>query len=168
MSQRRAKERRRNRARSGRTLSTRTPTEGGRTLQGLKIAAYVVLAGVTLGAAGYFLTPAVLGPEGPSIDPDVIDVAADMGGFDRSTIRVSVGERVTVRLTSLDNRFHTDGGGQHQFAVDELGVNIVAPPLGSATGTFTPTEPGTYVFYCDICCGGRANPTMSGTLVVEA
>ena len=25
-----------------------------------------------------------------------------------------------------------------------------------------------YTFYCDICCGGRANPSMQGTLIVEA
>ncbi|GMV05179.1 MAG: hypothetical protein AMXMBFR53_14580 [Gemmatimonadota bacterium] len=98
----------------------------------------------------------------------MIEIAADMGGFDRRVIRVRGGEPVTVRLTSLDNRFHTDGGGRHQFAVDELGVNIVAPSLGSASQTFTPEEPGEYVFYCDVCCGGRANPTMSGRLIVEA
>ncbi|OUC09382.1 cytochrome C oxidase subunit II, partial [Litorilinea aerophila] len=75
---------------------------------------------------------------------------------------------VTIRLRSLDNQYHTDGGGQHQWAVDELNVSVIAPPLGSNTITFTPTEPGEYQFYCDICCGGRANPNMQGTLIVEA
>jgi cytochrome c oxidase subunit II len=75
---------------------------------------------------------------------------------------------VTIRLTSLDNQYHTDGGGQHQWAVDELGVNIIAPSLGSSYATFTPVEPGVYEFYCDICCGGRANPSMQGKLIVEA
>jgi len=97
---------------------------------------------------------------------NVIDIAADMGGFDRKTVRVRAGEPVTVRLTSLDNSHHTDGGGRHQWAVEELGVDIVAPPLGSSYRTFTPDKPGTYTFYCDICCGGRANPAMSGKLIV--
>ncbi len=52
-------------------------------------------------------------------------------------------------------------------AVDELAVSIIAPPEGSNFATFTPTKAGTYTYYCDICCGGRANPTMQGTLIVE-
>jgi peptide/nickel transport system substrate-binding protein len=35
------------------------------------------------------------------------------------------------------------------------------------TVTFTPDKAGTYTFYCDICCGGKANPTMNGQIVVE-
>ncbi len=90
-----------------------------------------------------------------------------MDGFSPKEIRVRVGEPVTVRLISLDNQFHTDGGGKHQWAVDELGVNIVAPPMGDKSATFTPEKPGTYTFYCNICCGGRANPSMQGTLIVQ-
>jgi heme/copper-type cytochrome/quinol oxidase subunit 2 len=90
-----------------------------------------------------------------------------MGGFSQSEIRVKAGEPITIRLTSLDNRYHTDGGGQHQLAVDELDLDVIAPPLGSSWVTFMPDEPGVYPFYCDICCGGRANPTMQGRLVVE-
>jgi len=133
---------------------------------GTRTALYLAVVAITLAAAGYFLKPAIFGRGGPGPDATVIDVAADMGGFDQRVIRVKAGEPVTVRLTSLDNRFHTDGGGRHQFAVDELGVSIIAPALGSASDTFTPSEPGTYIFYCDICCGGRANPSMSGKLVV--
>ncbi len=128
---------------------------------------YLTVAAGVLSLAAYLVNPAIFGRKGPPPDSAIIDVSADMGGFDRSVIRVKAGEPVTVRLTSLDNRFHTDGGGRHQFAVDELGVNIIAPSLGSASETFTPTEPGEYTFYCDICCGGRANPTMSGKLIVE-
>jgi heme/copper-type cytochrome/quinol oxidase subunit 2 len=90
-----------------------------------------------------------------------------MSGFNVREIRVTAGEATTLRLTSLDTQFHTDGGGQHQWAVDELDVSVVAPPKGSNSITFTPNRPGTYTFYCDICCGGRANPSMQGTLIVE-
>ncbi|MBI2074196.1 MAG: cupredoxin domain-containing protein, partial [Gemmatimonadetes bacterium] len=58
--------------------------------------------------------------------------------------------------------------GKHQFAIDALGVNIIAPPLGTREATFTPPAPGAYEYYCDVCCGGRANPTMVGKLIVEA
>ncbi len=121
---------------------------------------------VVIGLAGLFLFKAFYRPPLPVAD-NVIDVSADMGGFDKEEIHVNVGETVTIRLRSLDNSHHTDGGGQHQWAVDEFKVNVVAPPLGTAMATFTPTTPGTYVFYCDICCGGRINPTMNGKLVVE-
>jgi heme/copper-type cytochrome/quinol oxidase subunit 2 len=128
---------------------------------------FVVIAVLVLGAAGYLLVAAFTPTELPEMAGNVIDIAADMGGFSMSEIRVKAGEPVTVRLTSLDNSHHTDGGGQHQWAVDELGVSIVAPPEGSNFATFTPDTPGKYTFYCDICCGGRANSTMNGALIVE-
>ena len=127
---------------------------------------FIVVSALVLGAAGYLLYQAFWKPQPPPMAGNVIDIAADMGGFTRKVVRVKVGEPVTVRLTSLDGTHHTDGGGRHQWAVDELKVDIVAPPLGSRYKTFTPDKPGTYTFYCDICCGGRANPTMSGQLVV--
>jgi len=127
----------------------------------------VIVIGV-LGLTAYYLKEAFFKPAPPVMVGNVIDVAADMGGFSMKEIRVKVGQPVTVQLTSLDNSHHTDGGGQHQWAVDELGVSIIAPPEGSNFATFTPDTTGMYTFYCDICCGGRANPTMNGTLIVEA
>ncbi len=129
--------------------------------------AFIVIGVGVLGLAGYFLVTAFFKPAPSPMAGNVIDVQADMGGFDLKRIRVKVGQPVTVRLTSLDNSAHTDGAGKHQWAVDELGVSIVAPAEGSNYTTFTPDKPGTYVYYCDICCGGRANPTMQGTLIVE-
>ena len=132
----------------------------------MRAATFAVIGVLVLSAAGYLLFEAFWKPELPRMAGNVIDIAADMSGFTRKEVRVKAGQPVTVRLRSLDNSHHTDGGGKHQWAVDELGVSIIAPPLGSSYKTFTPARPGTYTFYCDICCGGRANPTMSGKLVV--
>jgi heme/copper-type cytochrome/quinol oxidase subunit 2 len=129
---------------------------------------FAVVSVLVLGIAGYLLAQAFLKPDLSPMAGKVIDITADMGGFNRKVVRLKAGEPVTVRLTSLDNSHHTDGGGKHQWAVDELGVSIIAPPKGSNYKTFTPDKPGTYTFYCDICCGGRANPTMSGKLIVTA
>jgi cytochrome c oxidase subunit II len=137
-----------------------------RSAAGARILAFAVVVLLVLGAAGY-LVAAAFSPKTPPPAANVIDVSADMGGFSRSEIRVKVGQPVTVRLTSLDNSSHTDGGGKHQWAVDEFKANVVAPALGSNMVTFTPTKAGEYTFYCDICCGGRANPTMQGKLIVE-
>lgn len=130
------------------------------------VAFAVIVVGV-LSLASFYLVKAFSRPAVEPMAGNVIDVAADMSGFDQKEIRVKVGRPVTIRLTSLDNEHHTDGGGKHQWAVDELGVDIVAQPESSNTMTFTPDKPGTYTYYCDICCGGRANPTMSGQLIVE-
>ena len=120
-----------------------------------------------LAVAASLLVSAFSRPELKPLAGSVIDITADMGGFDKKDIRVKAGQPVTVRLTSLDNSHHTDGGGKHQWAVDELKANVVAPPEGSNTVTFTPEKAGTYTYYCDICCGGRANPSMQGKLIVE-
>ncbi|HXV42016.1 MAG TPA: cupredoxin domain-containing protein [Anaerolineae bacterium] len=133
----------------------------------LRILTFGVIVLLVLGTAGYLLATA-FSSKTPPPAANTIDVSADMGGFSEDEIRVKAGKPVKVRLTSLDNSHHTDGGGQHQWAVDELGVSIVAPPLGNNWATFTPDKPGVYTFYCDICCGGRANPSMQGKLVVEA
>ncbi len=128
---------------------------------------FVVILVLALGTSGYFLISTFSSRSLPA-NVTTIDISADMSGFSQALIRVNAGRPVTIRLTSLDNRYHNDGRGLHQWAVDELGVDLVAPPLGSNARTFTPSKPGIYTFYCDVCCGGRANPTMLGTLVVEA
>ena len=133
----------------------------------IRAIAFAVIGLGVLGLAGYFLVTAFTRPTLQAMAGNVIDVTADMGGFDMKLMRVKVGEPVTIRLTSLDNSHHTDGGGKHQWAVDELEVSIIAPPESSSYATFTPTKAGTYTYYCDICCGGRANPTMQGTVIVE-
>ncbi len=137
----------------------------------IRISAFSVISVAVVVAIMYFLAPVFSTPASgitQNGNTKVINVQAAMDGFDMQTIRVKVGENVKVNLRSLDNEHHTDGGGKHQFAIDELGVNIIANPLSVSSGSFVATKMGTYTFYCDICCGGKANPTMNGKLIVEA
>ncbi len=97
----------------------------------------------------------------------IVNIRAAMDGFDMKEIHIQAAEKITVNLSSLDNEHHPDGGGKHQFAIDELGVNIVAQPSSFASATFSAARPGAYTFYCGICCGGKENPAMIGTLVVD-
>ena len=132
-----------------------------------RIIIFSVIVFVVLSAASYLLASA-FAPRTPPPADNVVDLTASMSGFNVDTVRLKVGQAVTVRLTSLDGPHHTDGGGRHQWAVDELGVSVIAPSMGSDSVTFTPDKPGVYTYYCDICCGGRANPSMQGRLIVEA
>ena len=136
--------------------------------QRIRSTVFAVIVISVLGLASYYLISAFFRPAPEPMAGNVIDVEASMSGFDKTEIRVKAGKPVTIRLTSLDNSHHTDGGGKHQWAVDELGVDVIAQPESSNTVTFTPDKAGTYTFYCDICCGGKANPTMNGQIVVEA
>ena len=134
----------------------------------IRATAFAAVVIVVLAVAAYLLVSAFSKPVLPALSRNVIDVSADMGGFDRKEIRVKAGQPATIRLTSLDNSHHTDGGGKHQWAVDELNANVIAPAEGSNTVTFTPSKVGEFTYYCDICCGGRANPSMQGKIIVES
>lgn len=97
----------------------------------------------------------------------MIRVAMGMGGFEPAEIRVPRGEPVTLRFHVPADPAAIHGIGEHQFAIDELGVDLVVASGDSASLTVTPDTTGRYEFYCDACCGGRSNPTMRGTLIVE-
>lgn len=152
--------------RNSRTRSKRHVTKH-RDMRSIRKVVFGIIVVTVLGLVVYLLSSSLESKTPPPAE-NTIDVSASMGGFDKDVIRVKAGEPITIRLTSQDNQYHMDGGGKHQWAVDELDLNVIAPPEGSEWVTFTPDKPGQYTFYCDICCGGRANPTMQGTLIVEA
>lgn len=137
----------------------------------LRVGAFSTILVVVIVAVFYFLVP-VFAPKESGItetaNAKVVNLQAGMDGFDMKEIRAKVGETVKVNLRSLDNQNHSDGGGKHQFAIEELGVDIVTMPLSVNSGTFVASKAGTYTYYCDICCGGKANPTMNGKLIIES
>ena len=133
----------------------------------LRLAAF---AGIALLVASLAIGLVVSRLAGPAAtDSAAIGVRASMGGFDPGALTVKAGETVRIELTSMDTSMHSDGGGRHQFAIDELGIDWQVGPLSSQVFELAaPTTPGTYTWYCDICCGGKENPSMQGTLTVEA
>jgi heme/copper-type cytochrome/quinol oxidase subunit 2 len=90
-----------------------------------------------------------------------------MAGFQPAELEIPADEPTAVRLVNPDSSFHTDGGGVHQFASPELGVDVKVQPESEAVVEIPASKPGTYTFYCDVCCGGKENPTMRGTVVVS-
>ena len=133
----------------------------------LRLAAFAAVALLVGGLAIGLVVSRLQGP--PATDTTAIAVRASMGGFDPATLTVKPGQTVRIELTSLDTPYHSDGGGWHQFAIDELAIDWKVGPQSSEVFELTaPATAGTYSWYCDICCGGKENPSMRGTLTVAA
>jgi len=101
------------------------------------------------------------------VEPGATVVRASMSGFDPNTISVKAGTPLKINLINMDNQYHTDGGGWHNFAMDDFGINVTVEPLGQKVFAVPTDVPGTYGWYCSMCCGGRESPSMNGRLIVE-
>jgi len=133
----------------------------------VRLAAFAVVTLLVGGAALALIVGRLQGPA-PS-DVAAIQVHASMGGFEPGALTVKAGQAVRVEFSSMDTPYHSDGGGWHQFAIDELGIDWKVGPQSSQVFELTaPMTAGTYNFYCDICCGGKENPSMQGILTVTA
>ncbi|MBF6606306.1 MAG: cupredoxin domain-containing protein [Chloroflexi bacterium] len=147
-----------------------TPPEsrpGGLQSRPLRLAAFATIALVVGGLAIGLVVSRLQGPGGS--DVAAIQVHASMGGFDPPGLTVKAGQAVQIELSSMDSSFHSDGGGWHELAIDALGIDWKVGPQSSKVFGFTaPATAGTYTFYCNICCGGKENPSMVGKLTVTA
>lgn len=103
---------------------------------------------------------------GPRAAADEV-VTITMAGFNPSPVVIEADREITLRLDNPDSPHHTDGGGVHQFAVPELGIDVLVQPRSSEVITIPATAASEYAFYCDTCCGGKENPSMQGTLIVS-
>lgn len=155
-------------ARPSNGKSRRRPAaEGRRPGRGFRVAAFAVIA-LGVGALALSLVVGRLLPPAAT-DVTAVQVHASMGGFEPPALSVKAGQTVKVEFSSMDTAFHSDGGGWHQFAVEELGIDWKVGPESSEVFEFTaPATPGTFTFYCGICCGGKENPSMRGELTVTA
>lgn len=133
----------------------------------LRLVAFAAIALVLGGGAIGLVVSRLQGPGGS--DTAAIQVHASMGGFDPPGLTVKAGQTVKIELSSMDTSMHSDGGGWHQLAIDALGVDWKVGPESSEVFEFSaPSTAGTYSWYCDICCGGKENPSMQGVLTVTA
>ena len=134
-----------------------------RTPFGWRLGAFALIALLVLGA-GLWLA----WPHQPAVAAARYSVDMSMAGFQPAALDIPAGEAVTVRLTNVDSPFHgITNGALHQFALDEIGLDIRLDARQSQVITLPPMATGTYTFYCDVCCGGKANKTMRGTLRVH-
>lgn len=79
--------------------------------------------------------------------------------FDPATVRVPPGEQAVITFRNV-------GSVAHNFSIGDLGVRTPTIQSGNtATVRFTPEQPGTYAFWCDV--PGHRDAGMQGRLVVE-
>lgn len=121
---------------------------------------------VVLGLAVTLAIVPMLGGRTPAEATAGQEVAVGMAGFAPNRLEARAGEDLTLTFVNPDSRFHTDGGGWHQFRIEALGVDVKIRPSSRRTATLKNLPAGTYVFYCDVCCGGKENPAMRGILEV--
>jgi len=132
-----------------------------------KLGAAALVAVAVLGLAGtMFVRPFARGSAAPD---DATVVSISMSGWSQKVVEANTDEPLQITMVNLDNPFHTDGGGWHNFVVPQLELDVRVPPEGTETFTvdLSGLPPGDYDFYCDICCGGKENPFMQGTLRVS-
>ena len=110
----------------------------------------------------------LLWPRGASVGPADRTIQVTMGGFSSPVVEAVAGQPLRLRIDSPDAPYHSDGGGWHQLASPALGVDARVAPRSDTVVEIPAAEPSEYAFYCDVCCGGKENPTMQGVLRVTA
>jgi plastocyanin len=116
-------------------------------------------------AAGLLILGAVpRAATGASVSPAALDglptLKASGIAFEQSEIHVKAGETVALRLENADQVTHF-------FDVDDLGVHSTMLAGQDGLTVFTPTTPGTYLFYCAPHYDPTTGQGMRGSLVVE-
>ncbi len=131
-----------------------------------KVVAFGLAAVLVLGIAAFLATASLRAARTPPAPPGAQEVVVTMAGYSPARLTAKAGEDLTVTFVNTDSRFHTDGGGWHQFRAEALNVDVKIPPSSQQTITLRNLQAGTYEFYCDVCCGGKENPAMRGVLEV--
>ena len=122
----------------------------------------VLAAGLVLGFADFFGRP-----DAASDSTRAIPVRLSMAGFTPGTIVATAGERLSLELWTTDAAAHLHGG-VHTLISDRLGIYEELDAESRRTVDLQmPAIPGEYDIYCDTCCGGKASPSMHGTIRVE-
>lgn len=143
-----------------RRSSAAAPRRSGLSFR-IRVAAFTSLA-ISVAVAVFLVWPR------PPAATAAERVQIDMSGFHPATLTVKAGEPLRLQIINPDSSMHSDGGGWHQLAIPDLGVDASIAPRSDKTIEIPAAAPGEYAFYCDVCCGGKENPSMQGVLKVTA
>jgi len=131
---------------------------------------FKVRLGIFLAVAVLVLVPALwlIRPMGSNAMGADYSVNMSMTGFTPPSFSIPAGKPVSLQLNNVDSPFHgVTNGALHQFAIDSLGIDVRLDGKQSAVIDLPALEPGSYEFYCNVCCGGKVNPSMRGTITVQ-
>ena len=133
----------------------------------------VVLIVLVILAGGYFLmgkrytveNPRVVQPQNssnlstkPEEGVKEFSIVARKWKFEPSVIKVKVGDKVRLRVKSIDV--------DHGFLLPDFKVNMTLQPNRLLTTEFVANRKGEFVFSCSVYCGS-GHGDMKGTLIVE-
>lgn len=112
-----------------------------------------------------------LGSENQAGGEKVHSVEMSANGFEPGTLVLPAGRPLTLRLSNVENSDGAQGSTgadtTHQFAVDELGIDVKLA-AGQSRDVYLPALPaGTYTLYCSTCCKGQIGRNMRGTVIVH-
>ncbi len=111
------------------------------------------------GAGAIDQPPTTPGPgTGETVPVNVVTIEAREFGFNPAAVTIPASG--TTRIVVKDA-----GRIVHNLTIDALGIQVVAPPGGSAEVTLVDPQPGTYPFYCSV--SGHKEAGMVGTITVE-
>lgn len=85
-------------------------------------------------------------------------MTAENWKFSPNVITVKKGDKVRIRITSIDI--------SHGFALSDFGINAKLEPNTPQTIEFTATKIGSFLFRCSVPCGS-GHRDMTGTLIVK-
>lgn len=123
-----------------------------------RLGLFLVLTAVVVGFATWLLLP-----QAHYMADHQLQIS--MSGYNPNSLTIAAGQNTTVELVNSESPFH-DGGGLHNFVLPQVGIDTIIPAKSSVVITLPALPAGTYTFYCDVCCGGKENPTMRATLIV--
>ena len=127
----------------------------------MRTLAVVILAPIALlYALLTFVSPAGtgLGSSLPSYTQE-IKIGARQFEFQPSEISVKAGQTVRIIVTNEDNV-------DHGFTIPALNLTALRTTARKAVLEFTPQQPGTYEFECQVRCG-MGHERMMGILIVK-
>lgn len=85
-------------------------------------------------------------------------LTAKQWSFDPEEIRVKQGDKVRLKISSVDV--------EHGFFLPDFDVNVKLMPGKEKTVEFTADKKGEFTFFCNVLCG-TGHSDMNGKLVVE-
>ena len=89
--------------------------------------------------------------------PLELTVTATDIAYDTGNISAKVSQNININ-------FMNDGALEHNFIIDEFGIDNLLKAGENIAISFTPEKPGSYEFYCNVA--GHLEAGMKGTLTV--